>query len=309
MFDEFFFKWYPGRYREDTRHLTAEQDGIYRRLIDEYMETRKPLPDNPVALARIAGTSVETLVAALVELRLFFEPKDGYLSHRFCDKMLDEQDSYVKKQSDRGKRSAEKRRKLAIDKQGTFNTGSTSVPTTASTKEKEEREEEERKKKAKKERNEKIEKTFEEFWQAYPKNTGSKKKARESYERVIANGEESIGIDALTNAVIQGARKYCAYISRTGSLIAHASTWLNQERWETDYSIPTGGAKKPDDWQNESDRIIAEIDAGTFDFGGVETVHRSHNAALPNAGELRENSIEPRDDSDGVLAVIPRPKS
>ena len=40
------FPWYPERYKNKTLHLTVEQGGIYRRLIDHYMETRQPLPDN-----------------------------------------------------------------------------------------------------------------------------------------------------------------------------------------------------------------------------------------------------------------------
>ena len=30
------YPWYPADFRIDTAHLTAEQDGIYRRLIDYY---------------------------------------------------------------------------------------------------------------------------------------------------------------------------------------------------------------------------------------------------------------------------------
>ncbi len=53
------YPWHYRRYKEKTLHLTAEQDGIYRRLTDCYMETRKPLPDNDLALARIAGVDID----------------------------------------------------------------------------------------------------------------------------------------------------------------------------------------------------------------------------------------------------------
>lgn len=54
------FKWYPAIYVADTVHLSAEQDRIYRRLIDRYMRTRQPLPDNDNALARIAEVSLDS---------------------------------------------------------------------------------------------------------------------------------------------------------------------------------------------------------------------------------------------------------
>ena len=65
------FPWYPALYRADTMHLTAEQDGVYRRLIDHYMETRQPLPDSDVALARIAGITGEVWAVLAGTIRCF----------------------------------------------------------------------------------------------------------------------------------------------------------------------------------------------------------------------------------------------
>jgi len=106
----YWFPWYPELYRLDTQHLTAEQDGIYRRLIDCYMESRQPLPDNDVALARIAGVSVDAWAMAAAMLRPFFRPsKDGKLHHKKCDAELDRQDKLTRFQSEKGKRGANAR--------------------------------------------------------------------------------------------------------------------------------------------------------------------------------------------------------
>jgi uncharacterized protein YdaU (DUF1376 family) len=104
------FPWYPERYKNKTLHLTAEQDGIYRRLIDHYMETRQPLPDNDYALARISGVDIECFKHASSIIRAFFkEGKGGYLSHETCNQLLDEPDNQAKFRSERAEKAANKR--------------------------------------------------------------------------------------------------------------------------------------------------------------------------------------------------------
>jgi uncharacterized protein YdaU (DUF1376 family) len=104
------YPWYPALFRADTMHLSAEQDGIYRRLIDHYMETRQPLPDNDSALSRIAGVNSDAWAIAAAIVRPFFKPtKDGKLHHRRCDAELDRQDGRNRSQSEKGKKGAEAR--------------------------------------------------------------------------------------------------------------------------------------------------------------------------------------------------------
>jgi len=106
------YDWFPfsvADYRRDTKHLTAEQDGIYRRLIDEYMFERQPLIDNDVALARIAGVSLDSWGIAAAILRPYFFVENGRLRHKRCDEELRKQDEYAKIASEKGKKGAKKR--------------------------------------------------------------------------------------------------------------------------------------------------------------------------------------------------------
>lgn len=101
------FPWHYERYRLKTRHLTAEQDGIYRRLIDEYMETRQPLPNDDLALAGIARVDFACFSSASSTVRAFFYvKKKGLLNHKTCDEMLDDQDSLSTFRSERAKKAA-----------------------------------------------------------------------------------------------------------------------------------------------------------------------------------------------------------
>lgn len=103
------YPWYPEIYASDTMHLTAEQDGIYRRLIDHYMKTRQPLPDNDNALARIAGVDHAIWSNASGIVRAYFTHSDGIIRHPFCDNQLDLQDKKAKKRSHSAETAAKKR--------------------------------------------------------------------------------------------------------------------------------------------------------------------------------------------------------
>ena len=98
-------------------HLTNEQELYYRRMIDHYMISRKPLPDNDVALARICGCSVECYEHASSILLAFFEHENGLLYHDKCDKILSEQDEKSRFRNERAKKGAEKRWKNRNKKQ------------------------------------------------------------------------------------------------------------------------------------------------------------------------------------------------
>ena len=88
------FDWYPWhiqKYRAATMHLGLAECGAYRRLIDEYMMTRKPLPDNDAALARIIGVSIDGWLAVAPTVRPFFEASHGKLINKTCEEELNAQ--------------------------------------------------------------------------------------------------------------------------------------------------------------------------------------------------------------------------
>jgi len=78
------FPWYPLEHRRDTYKLSLTEDGAYRRLLDEYMVNRQPLPDDDAALARILGVSQEEWLAVAKSVRPFFKYQDGRLVHKRC---------------------------------------------------------------------------------------------------------------------------------------------------------------------------------------------------------------------------------
>lgn len=76
------------------------------------------------------------------------------------------------------------------------------------------------------------------FHESYPPNNGTKKQASIRYNQQIAQG-------VIHETIIEGARKYANYchVERTDpQFIKHASTWLNQRGWETNYVFGGHGA-------------------------------------------------------------------
>lgn len=103
------FDWYPFNptdFRRDTYHLCAAADGIYRRLIDEYMQTGRPLPDSDAALAGIARVSTEEFAAHSPTVRALFFSKDGKLIQKRCEKELHAQRMLAASRSKKAKEAA-----------------------------------------------------------------------------------------------------------------------------------------------------------------------------------------------------------
>lgn len=106
--------WYPrnvSAYREDTRHLTTLEHGAYTLLLDEYYETRKPLPDDDEALAAICKLTIADWRIIAPRIRAFFRSKKGWLHQKRAHAVLEEQDR-------RSKTRTEKARKAALVRHG-----------------------------------------------------------------------------------------------------------------------------------------------------------------------------------------------
>ena len=83
--------WYPFfvvAYRRDTYDLSLEEDGAYRRLIDEYMITRQPLPNDEAVLARIVGLPKAEWTRLAPKVRRYFKTKNDKLWHKRCEMEL-----------------------------------------------------------------------------------------------------------------------------------------------------------------------------------------------------------------------------
>ena len=100
------YPWYPLKFRRKTYSLSLAEDGAYRRLIDEYMMAREPLPGDDLALARILGITLAEWGAVSIRVRGFFKEQDGRLINKECEDQIRVQDKRKTAYSDRGKKAA-----------------------------------------------------------------------------------------------------------------------------------------------------------------------------------------------------------
>lgn len=104
MSKDYWFPFYPSRFKADTMHLNDEQELIYRRIIDFYMETGGSVPDNDQALANIARITLEKFQHSADVIKGFFSKANGKLQLKKCDGILADQTSRKKSYSERGKK-------------------------------------------------------------------------------------------------------------------------------------------------------------------------------------------------------------
>ena len=84
------YPWYPALYRADTLDLTLEQDGAYRRLIDHYCHTERPIPNDDNAIADIIGVSLDKWLEVKEKVTRYFRVSNAHLTHQTCDEVIKE---------------------------------------------------------------------------------------------------------------------------------------------------------------------------------------------------------------------------
>jgi len=97
-------QWFPhyiGDYMRDTGHLTLVEDGAYRRLLDYYYSSGKPLTSCKNQLRRICRAfEDEEKIAIDTVLKQFFTLKDGEYHNKRADNELKKHDDLSKKNSE-----------------------------------------------------------------------------------------------------------------------------------------------------------------------------------------------------------------
>ncbi len=79
-----YYPFHLGDYAAHTKHLGLLEDLAYRRMIDLYYTTEKPLPKDPENIARLIGMREHGSIVAEILSDFFLESEEGYRSKR-CD--------------------------------------------------------------------------------------------------------------------------------------------------------------------------------------------------------------------------------
>jgi len=149
---------------------------------------------------------------------------------------------------------------------------------------------------------------FDLFWDAYP-NKKATGKARESYIKVIWKKDQQ----AMHDKIMQWLEYYIDEIKALATkkeYIAHATTWLNQQRWQDEYRWPLyikhhkhiNKPLKPftpitmDDNDNNNPNTNTSIDGATNTWSAIQehasTTRSSGGGLWSIFGELQRSEME-----------------
>lgn len=241
-------------FRRDTDHLTHEQRGVYRAVLDAYYFNAGNLTANIEQLSRIISVHTDSERAALAHaVGNFFTQVNGNLMQKRADAEI------AKIRDKSAKAAANAKLKHLKDK------GNIPCERTADA----EPPHSERTADALLTKNQEpsirdIEirrADFEEFWQVYPRNV-AKQSALNAYTKARKGGTEH-------EAVITGTRRYADECrGKEQRFIAHPATWLNAGRWEdapganrdsVDGGKPNGNARANRQEPKSRAGLVAEL--------------------------------------------------
>ncbi len=104
-----YFPFHIGDYLSATRHLSWDEDAAYRRLLDAYYTSEKPLPTDLRQVFRLVVASTETQREAVeTVLKEFFELTDSGWVNRRAERELDAMRDKQQKQRDKANKRWQK---------------------------------------------------------------------------------------------------------------------------------------------------------------------------------------------------------
>lgn len=196
------YKFHLGDYITHTTHLSDAEDLAYRRLLDMYYMSEKPIPLDTQAVSRKIRLDLDITESVLSE---FFEITDeGYQNTR-CDAEIAKYQHQVATNRSLGKRGGRPKKTESVTEP---------EPNTNP------------KKIKNKNKNTLSATRFEEFWAAWP---SSKRKVGKA--AVLAKWEKA-GLDDLADAIIANVNDLKVSEQWTGGFEPAPMTYINQRRWE-----------------------------------------------------------------------------
>ena len=211
--------YYPhhiGDYAKVTSHLTLIEDGAYRRMLDLYYATERPLPEDISALCRLlrARDKDEKDAVETVLKEYFTLTTDGWRKARCDEEIIRAQDKRTKAQ-----RSADKRWHCEDDADAmpTHCDGNAPNPNPNP--------------------NPKVKPLarFAEFWADYPKKK-SKGDAEKAWKAIDP------GADLITKILdaLRQAKQSKGWTKESGKYVPYPATWLRAKGWDDEYDVPQG---------------------------------------------------------------------
>lgn len=202
------YKFYLGDYITHTNHLSDAEDLAYRRLLDLYYISEKPIPLETESVARKIRLDLDITESVLGEF--FDKGVDGYRNSR-CDAEILKYQHQVENNRQLGKRGGRPKKTDSVTEskpkvnpkqiQKQNKNISSVAPTTS---------------------------RFDEFWSAWP--SSKRKVARAECEKKWAKHD----LDMVADTILSSVNRLKRTEQWTGGFDPAPLTYINQRRWEDD---------------------------------------------------------------------------
>ena len=211
------YKFYLGDYITHTNHLSDAEDLAYRRLLDLYYISEKPIPLDTESVARKIRLDLDITESVLGEF--FDKGVDGYRNSR-CDAEITKYQHQVENNRQLGKRGGRPKKTESITEaepkvnpkqiQKQNKNISSVTPTTS---------------------------RFNDFWSVWP--SSKRKVARAECEKKWAKQN----LDMVADLIIASVTRLKNTEQWTGGYDPAPLTYINQRRWEDDAGTPAVGRR------------------------------------------------------------------
>lgn len=212
------YPFHVGDYIRATAHLDLIEDCVYRRLIDLYMETESPIPNETQQVIRRLRLGSSGLILESILAEFFTLESDNCWHNARCDAEIQAYKRLAEVSRINGKLGGrpKKTQQVILDNPaGTQQEPSRLQPRT----------------KNQEPSNPPIspkggDVRFEQFWKAYPRKQG-KGAAEKAFAKAKLNGH----FDSMLTA-LEVHKRSEQWQRDGGQFIPNPATWLNQRRWE-----------------------------------------------------------------------------
>jgi len=238
-------------YRKHTGHLKPLEHYIYRTLLDWYYLDEKPIPVDTQWVTRRLGLGYEDESLVINVLTDFFYLKDGAYRHKQVDDAITDYRALCAKNAENGGKGGRPKRAESTEKENPMGYDSdasgnpleslnSNIVNSNLLKDSLESKTLEHPAAARPPKSQYSD-SFLYFWECYSQaNSAGKKLASDKFERLLKSG---VTLDAIMTGLYKHMPSFKEKIRKGEQrFIPHASTWLNQRRFE-DVPPPTGPPK------------------------------------------------------------------
>lgn len=221
----YYYRFHIGDYKKSTDHLTNGEDLAYRRLLDMYYESEKPIPLDTQWVARRLRVDLQDVEIVLEE---FFVKAEAGFVHQYCEKQIAAYNKRANANKTNGAKGGRRKTENPLGSDSVTHSVPNGNPSETHQASLTNNQEPITNKKSNTP-NKFDDPMFDLFWDTFADKRG-RGGAEKVWKRINPDHE-------LAKQIIEGAKRYAQSRGKDRQYWKQAQGWLNDRRWEDDVSV------------------------------------------------------------------------